>query len=585
MRTRWGWLAAAPLALATCVPVAAVIPAREPVALPQSVLHDSTFCLGCHGGDHPRPEAAKVDPALLGVSVHQGLACVDCHLDVRALPHAQAARVDCARCHDQDASGVTGRHPSLRSAHQARHIPATGKRPDCVDCHGTHDIAPSPARHALAGRQQMPARCGACHREVAAGYAESVHGRALAAGNADVPTCATCHPEHPGSRPAGRQGVAVSGVVATCVSCHDDPGLQRRYAIPAQRLVSFLGSYHGAASELGDSRSANCASCHGTHRILPSRDPRSTVNKANLAHTCGRCHPGAGVHFTQGSVHLRPSPRQDRAVFWVRTAYQVFIACLMSVFLGYITLDLWARRRERRGGPPPHARRDEPQFQRLTLNQRVQHWVLITSFVTLMVTGLPLTAPHSPLSQGVVTFLGGMGARAILHRLAAVLLMLLVGYHGLYVLFSKRGYWEFRQLIPVPRDGLDLLHMLGYYLGLVPTRPEFGRYNYIEKFEYLAVGWGSVVMICTGLLLWAPHLSLLVLPKWLMDVALVAHGWEAILAFLAIIVWHMYNVHWNPSVFPMSKVWLTGKIGLTEFRENHPLEYKRLQENPDWDRE
>jgi len=111
---------------------------------------------------------------------------------------------------------------------------------------------------------------------------------------------------------------------------------------------------------------------------------------------------------------------------------------------------------------------------------------------------------------------------------------------------------------------------------LAPVRPRFGRYNFIEKFEYLAVGWGSVIMIGTGVLLWAPHVSLMFLPKWVMDIAFAVHSWEAILAFLAIIVWHMYNVHVNPAVFPMSRVWLTGRISLHELRENHPLEYERL---------
>jgi len=129
-------------------------------------------------------------------------------------------------------------------------------------------------------------------------------------------------------------------------------------------------------------------------------------------------------------------------------------------------------------------------------------------------------------------------------------------------------------LIPGLRDAKDLIQMMKWYFGLGQRRPKFGRYNYIEKFEYLAVGWGSVVMITTGALLWAPHISLMLVPKWVMDVAFVIHSWEAILAFLAIIIWHMYNVHYDPSVFPMSKVWLTGRIGLHEFREKHPLEYE-----------
>jgi formate dehydrogenase subunit gamma len=249
---------------------------------------------------------------------------------------------------------------------------------------------------------------------------------------------------------------------------------------------------------------------------------------------------------------------------------------MMSAFIGYIALDLLTRFRKRRARQQrrhePEA--PEPEFERLSLNQRLQHWLLITSFVTLLVTGLPLLFPTTSISRDVVHLLGGVGARAVIHRIAALTLIGLVVYHALYVLFSRKGYWEFRQLLPGPRDLLDLLHMLRYYFGLSQARPAFGRYNYIEKFEYLAVGWGSVIMIGTGLVLWSPNVTLAILPKWVTDIATVVHSWEAILAFLAIIVWHMYNVHWNPSVFPMSRIWLTGKIGLRELEENHPLEYQ-----------
>jgi cytochrome b subunit of formate dehydrogenase len=192
------------------------------------------------------------------------------------------------------------------------------------------------------------------------------------------------------------------------------------------------------------------------------------------------------------------------------------------------------------------------------------------------VSGLPLVTPKSAISHSVVTFLGGMGARSVVHRAAAIVLIAICGYHLLYVLFSRRGHWEFRQLIPGVQDAKDVLQMLKFYFGLTPVRARFGRYNFIEKFEYLAVGWGSVIMIATGVLLWAPHVSLMFFPKWLMDAAFVVHSWEAILAFLAIIVWHMYNVHLNRHVFPMSRIWLTGKIGLHELRENHPLEFEQL---------
>lgn len=216
------------------------------------------------------------------------------------------------------------------------------------------------------------------------------------------------------------------------------------------------------------------------------------------------------------------------------------------------------------------------EYERLTLHQRLQHMVLIFAFVLLLVTGFPLRYPEATASGAVLRALGGSGARAVLHRFGAVLLIGLCVYHLGYVLFSRRGHDEFLALTPRPKDARDLLRMLRFYLGLAPSKPRFGRFNYIEKFEYLAMGWGSVIMILTGLMLWFHDFTLAFLPKWVWDVTKVVHSWEAVLAFLAIIIWHMYNVHLNPSAFPMSKIWLTGKITEKELRGEHPLEYEQI---------
>ncbi len=551
---------------------------RQTIKPSRAVLRDDSFCLGCHAPESLAKGAKPVDSSVVYRSAHSDLVCVDCHRDVTDTPHSKTPLpVDCAICHTEGgvAGPVAGRKAPGKGDLHSLSLPKKGETsPTCTACHGGHDSAlvVSPSSHLAPAR--IAATCGVCHPDQARQYSDSIHGVAARKGNKDVPICSTCHPEHIS---LGRKGVAERGVVTTCVSCHEDPGLQSKYALPANRLSSYLGSYHGAAAELGDNRVANCASCHGVHDILPSSDPRSSINPRNMGRTCGSCHPGASAKFAAGRIHLQPSLKRDRLVFVVRTGYMLFIAGLISSFIGYICLDLLARRRRRfppskRPAPGEH----ELEFERLSLNQRVQHWTLITSFVTLMVSGLPLTSPTWPLARGVVSFLGGMGARAIIHRCAAVALIALVCYHVLYVLFSRRGYRDFRELIPGLQDGRDIVRMLRFYLGFSRVPARFGRYNFIEKFEYLAVGWGSVVMITTGALLWAPGLSLSLVPKWVMDVALIVHGWEAILAFLAIIIWHMYNVHFNPSAFPMSRVWLTGKISLHELKENHPLEYDRM---------
>lgn len=218
----------------------------------------------------------------------------------------------------------------------------------------------------------------------------------------------------------------------------------------------------------------------------------------------------------------------------------------------------------------------ERYFQRMTLNQRVQHIVLMTSFFTLVVTGFPVTFPTSSASSGIIRLLGGFTMRSALHRFAAIVLICLSIYHVFYVLFTRHGRSELKALTPKLHDMLDAVDMLRFYLGFSSRIPQFDRFNYIEKFEYLALAWGSVVMIATGLVLWFQNQAMVLLPKWALDVARVIHSYEALLAFLAIIIWHFYHVHLNPEVFPMSRIWLNGKISEHELKTLHPLEYERI---------
>jgi formate dehydrogenase subunit gamma len=226
----------------------------------------------------------------------------------------------------------------------------------------------------------------------------------------------------------------------------------------------------------------------------------------------------------------------------------------------------------------PAAGSIERYYERLTLNQRAQHWALIVSFTTLVLTGLPVRYPEAPLSSVAVQVVGGFAIRTLLHRIAAVILIGLTGYHILYTLFSPRGRSEMLALMPNFKDLIDAIKMSLFYIGLYPKPPKFDRYNFIEKFEYLAVGWGSVVMIGTGLALWFQDEAMTYLPKWTLDVARIIHSYEGLLAFLAIIIWHFYHVHLNPEVFPMSRIWLNGKISEHDLMEHHPLEYERIKE-------
>src|SRR5262245_61678381 len=243
-------------------------------------------------------------------------------------------------------------------------------------------------------------------------------------------------------------------------------------------------------------------------------------------------------------------------------------------------------------------KRQDEDFVRMSLQERLQHGLLIVSFFLLVLTGLPLIVYEWKPVQALFFFKFSFYVRGLIHRIAAVMLICLCIWHAICAVSTVRGRETIKALVFRKKDFADavetLMHNLGFtawlyrrgkfrgfferhpYL-LYKEAPRYGRYSFIEKFEYLAVVWGSVVMILTGFFMWQVELAMQLIPKYVFDVFVAIHGYEAILAFLAIIIWHMYNVHLSPLVFPMSRVWLTGKISRKELMEKHPLEYEEIE--------
>lgn len=219
---------------------------------------------------------------------------------------------------------------------------------------------------------------------------------------------------------------------------------------------------------------------------------------------------------------------------------------------------------------------EEEQFQRFNLQFRVQHVMLFTSVILLILTGLPLKFPRVEPLAWLVYLMGGIQMSRILHRVGASLLIFMMVYHTVYSVIHREGRRDILLLIPRPKDVLDFFINIKYFLGLGKERPRFGRFSYVEKFDYWALYWGCVIMIGTGALMWFENTSLRWLPKYALDIAKEAHSDEALLATLAIVIWHFYNVHFNPDSFPMAWTWWTGKISKTEMMEHHPLEYEEI---------
>ncbi|HVP37152.1 MAG TPA: cytochrome b/b6 domain-containing protein [Terriglobales bacterium] len=227
--------------------------------------------------------------------------------------------------------------------------------------------------------------------------------------------------------------------------------------------------------------------------------------------------------------------------------------------------------------PPEVKKEEERMYSRLSLNIRIQHVILMISTLILIITGLPIKFHDSAWAQFFFSAIGGLQTGRILHRVGAVGLIGIALYHLMFLAFSREGREIFRELLPRPKDLKDLWVMLNYLLGRKREKAKFGKFTYVEKFDYWAVYWGMVVMVGSGLILWFLGIALSIFPKYVADIAREAHSDEALLATLAIIIWHFYNAHLNPEKFPMNRSWLNGKVSEKEMEKEHFLEWVEIQ--------
>jgi cytochrome b subunit of formate dehydrogenase len=223
---------------------------------------------------------------------------------------------------------------------------------------------------------------------------------------------------------------------------------------------------------------------------------------------------------------------------------------------------------------------DARSFERLTLFQRAQHLTMVISFTLLALTGLPMRFPEAAGVARLYTIFGGLAGARQVHRAAAVLMIADGAVHLAYLVallarsrFDVRDAWP---MVPSWNDARDWWETSLYYFGARRELPKYDRFTFREKFDYFAVFWGLPVMMLSGLVLWFPVFFGNLLPDLAIPIAYIAHSDEAVLAISAIVVWHFYNVHYSPDKFPMSWVWLTGRISERDMQHEHPLEYERL---------
>ena len=530
----------------------------------------NSACLDCHGDKTlTKTNAAGkevslfVDIAKLAGSVHKTNLCASCHADITVKhpdDNVPAQAPNCKQCHEKQSESYGASVHGLALA-KGRKDSAT-----CSDCHDGHIIVPPTSPASPLHFSRLAETCGRCHAQAAKDVEESVHGKAVAAGHREAPTCTDCHSEH--QIEALKTSSALKISVEVCSRCHASERMNTKYNLPPDRVKTFFDSYHGLAAQYGSTLAANCASCHGVHKVLPSTDSRSSIYKTNLVETCGKCHPGATENFAQSKVHVDAAATSggagvgERVNRWVRWIYLVLIVGTIGFMLVHNLLLFGKKLRAR-------YRAANLTILRMSLSQRLQHVILAVSFIDLAVSGFLLKFPDAWLVKAT-------GSHEMFrrwnHRIAGVVLLVAGVYHIIYLISSREGRQLVKDFFPVKKDLKDLIDSALYLTGLSETKPKIGRFGYAEKMEYWAVIWGTIIMGVTGLMIWFKMDVTRFLPRWAVDIAVTIHYYEAILACLAIVVWHFYHVIFDPDVYPLNWACWNGKVSRHWQEDEHPLD-------------
>ncbi|MEI6207041.1 MAG: cytochrome c3 family protein [Desulfuromonadales bacterium] len=550
-----------------------------PARAEQGMAIDPATCLGCHSNKFSIHDFAA--------SVHGKNACTSCHVDITDLAkhmkkEIKVDKVHCERCHKKQNS------EHYASVHAEKGV-------TCAQCHTdihTHNYWKNDKRIAVA-------KCVQCHDKEAV-YRKSIHGKGVAAGNMDSAACHDCHNLHAIDKLGGasdHKGREFHTKV--CMKCHSDEKLMARNKVTNVAVKSYMESYHGKNYRLGfPDKVAGCADCHTAHSVLPKSDPQSSVSPENLVKQCAPCHPKATPLFAQYYAHGEMTDREKYpilfytfvamtglllstfAVFWVHT--------LLWMFRGFVEnrekFDKMAAGTHHHE-VIPDAHKQYRRFNRLHI---FLHLLVITSFLLLSLTGLPLKFSNQAWAIALMNLYGGSANAGLLHRIGAAITFIYFGsalvmsINFLFIRKDIKGNPLQRLFGPDSlcfnlRDIKDVYFMVRWFFFKGP-KPTFERWTYWEKFDFVAVFWGMFAIGGSGLMLWFPELFGLFLPGWAFNIATIVHSDEALLATGFIFTVHFFNTHGRPEKFPMDFVIFNGQIGKEEMLEERGDQWKRYEE-------
>jgi len=566
-------------------------------------------CLDCHGvkgfsaieekDGRRKKRLIDVNYHAMQQSLHGKLECIECHTDIKELPHKKGKlkAVNCITCHEKLAD-TSARKKAKRKRHhlkapkvitQTKNYslsihgdPEKDNNANCYTCHTSHYVFSSTDPRALNHRENSPQMCGECHQKELQFYQKSVHGAALKTPwKGDSATCVDCHTAHEITEAEGLNAHRV--VTRNCGNCHE------------KEVASYMSTTHGQLAWLGNEKVAKCIDCHKGHDTRKIDDPKSMVSTDNRLKACKECHKDADDKIVQYHPHGNTSDFDKYPSMFIVGKLMVGIVIAVLIFF-YSHSVLWFIREYKERNivwytqdsktVPIHVKHEKfdsgVHFQRFSWYWRLNHWALALSVMTLTLTGMAVMYPDTDWAVYTVNAVGGSNIFGIIHRAAGVIFLLSVFGHGIVVLnkiLKDKNFQWFGpdSLLPRWKDWNDMKNMFNWFLGK-GKQPQLDRWTYWEKFDYWAVYWGAFVIGFSGMILWASPTLLNLLPGWIFNVATIAHGVEAFLAVATLFVVHFFNNHFRPEKFPLDTVMFTGSWDLEEFKHERPLEYARLRE-------
>ncbi len=520
-------------------------------------INEAAQCWSCHGSHNVNPvkdKNSKVYPTNLAVT------CGKCHDDTLFIKKYSSSIYQPGKMYSQSVHGKLVMAGSKISA-------------TCITCHGKHDIKNRVQNSSMISAINLPNTCEKCHKKITDDYKQSIHWIAVKKGIRSAPSCNDCHSEHNihAINTVNKRDEMRKIQDETCLQCHQNLLLSQRYGLENMNVKNYQDSYHGLAASHGDKKAAMCVDCHNVHNILPKDHMASSISKTNIVATCKKCHPKATETFANSYSHQSQVNSAANIESIVRTVYFWLIVVVIGwMFLHNLLILIHETRLRYKKS------KNEIRIPRFTRNELIQHTFLLSSFIILALTGFQLKFPDSVYGKLMYELGFNEVVRQWVHRISAVVMMILSCYHAVYLAFTSRGRDVVKGLFPRYSDLIQMKDTMLYYMHLSKKHPQYDNYNYIEKMEYWALIWGTIVMALTGLVLWFPTVVGNWAPVWFIKVSEIVHFYEAILATLAILIWHWFFVIFHPKEYPLSFTALDGKMTIHHYKGEHRLKYHKV---------